>query len=359
MVEIDNLIRQTKIQLGIQLKQKFKVYLDINFWIRMRECLKGSPKNSKYMKLFELLVESVSNEKAICPVSQRIYSELLKQTDYESRINSARVMDKLSQGITILSEPEREQTEFFYYVRNKILKQENVFSPDEYVWSKVAFVLGTFIPENEKLPKKILEKMQSDIFNYLVEVTLEEIIDKIGDNIPFHLLNRDKSTIAINLGKMLANENIRSIEQLFIDETRGALSVYKNTVEDFFIYYKNANPSLMSSLIKHSIKNSDDMMQAIFIDIKDKTLNNYLPSLYIQICLHTLMRWDKKREFKSNDFEDFAHASSALPYYDCFFTEKPLTVLLKSGPFNLNKKYSKIVHYNISDAIQTIQKYAS
>jgi hypothetical protein len=358
MNKIDDLIRLNKIQLGIRLRLKLKVYIDINIWIRLRECFVGSPKNREYQYLYELLIDLVNHGKVVCPISQRIFTELLKQDDYNSRINTAKVIDKLSQCFTILSEPEREQAELFYFVRVKILGQNNIIPVDDFIWSNVAYVFGTFIIEDENIPKKILDKLQKDIFNKLLGITLEEIIEKMGNKLPKQLLNRDISTFAINLGKMLANDKINSKKQLFLDELRGGLSVYKVTIEGFFSYIKNYDMQLYTELCTKGIKNTNDLLEIIFKDIKNDSIGEYLPSFYIQLCLHTMMRWDKEREFKSNDFDDFSHASSALPYYDYFFTEKPLSLMLNSSQFNLTKKYNKVVLNNISDIIQALKKIA-
>ncbi len=359
METIDDLIRQCKIQLGIQLKNKRKIYLDLNYWIRMRECYVGSPKNFAFQKLYEVLIDLVNEELVVCPISQRIYIELLKQDDLNSRINTAKIIDKFSQGITILSEPEREQSELFYYVRKIILGQNNIIPVDEFIWLKVAYILGVFIPEIDNIPKDILDKMQKDIFNKSLEVTLEEIITTIGDKIPKEILNKDKSTIAMNLGKMLANDKVHSIKQVFMDEVRGALSIFKDTVEDFLLYLKYNNPSLLEELLKKEINNANDLLYVIFNDIKNDTLYDLLPFIYIQLCLHTMMRWDKNRSFTPNDLEDFLHAASALPYFDYFFTEKPLTLLLKTSQFRLDKKYNKEVLYDVNEIIESLNKIAS
>lgn len=144
---INNLIRKSKIDLGNQLKNRIKIYLDLNYWINLGRCSDGSSKNSDYQELYELLVELTLKEIVICPISQRIFIELLKQGDYNSRIDTAKTMDKLSQGVALLSEPEREQAELFYYVRKKILGQSSIVPADEFIWLKVAYVLGVFIPE--------------------------------------------------------------------------------------------------------------------------------------------------------------------------------------------------------------------
>src|SRR5690606_13081889 len=143
------------------------------------------------------------------------------------------------------------------------------------------------------------------------------------------------------------------------DEVRGALSVFKDTVEVFFHYLKYTNPSLLANLNKKGINNSNHLLEYIFNDIKNDTIGDFLPFIYIQLCLHTMMRWDKKRNFKSNDLEDFLHAASALPYYNYFFTEKPLTILLKSNQFKLDRKYNKEVLYDVNEIIESLNKIAS
>ena len=54
----------------------------------------------------------------------------------------------------------------------------------------------------------------------------------------------------------------------------------------------------------------------------NKKMRTYFPSLDIRAKMFSRIRWNKNQNFKENDFNDIGHITSALPYYNYFFTEK-------------------------------------
>ena len=62
-------------------------------------------------------------------------------------------------------------------------------------------------------------------------------------------------------------------------------------------------------------------------------------TLHIDTASHAMLRVEKKRCFKPNDWHDFCHAAASLAYCDLFFTEGPLHELVarpKLGLLGLN-----------------------
>jgi hypothetical protein len=62
-------------------------------------------------------------------------------------------------------------------------------------------------------------------------------------------------------------------------------------------------------------------------------------TLHVETALHAILRVEKQRRFKPNDWHDFRHAAAALAYCDLFFTEGPLHELVgrpKPGLLALN-----------------------
>ena len=51
----------------------------------------------------------------------------------------------------------------------------------------------------------------------------------------------------------------------------------------------------------------------------------------------------KNQNFKVNDLDDIGHVTTALPYYDYFFTEKSFSTLIKNVEYD--KKYSCCVEW--------------
>ena len=357
MEPIDNEIRAKKLQLGQYLKNIKKLYLDLNYWVRMRECYSDSHTQSDYFKLYNLISTLVKQEKIICPISQRIFIELHRQEDRQSLILTAKTIDKLSCGVTILSEPEREQSELWYYVHKRILGNDYITAVDAFIWAKIPYVFGIMIPFNEKVSPEIQNEIQFRFLEYSWEITLEEMIQKSeGRPIPRELLSSVKSAMAMNIGKNLVKDKIKSIKQVFHDELIGVLDIYKDLVVDFYKHLRKTENSILNDIVYKGYKEPDNIIKLVYEDIKGDRLGNFLPSLYCQVCFHSLIRWDKRRDYKPNDLDDFHHATTALPYYDYFLTEKPLAQLVESGPYRLGKKYNTSTFYNPIEAFNHLSQ---
>lgn len=342
------------LQLSNELKDKILVYLDLNFWILLRDCYNGKSKSDKGLVFFNKLKSLVESGRLLCPINHSIFIELLKQNDLESRINTARIIDIFSNATSMIFEINRENYELQYYVRKKLLNDEYISPVFSKVWTKMPYVMGQYIPENDSIDKSTLEQIQIEFFNYLWDLKLESMIEviNIGGNIPPSSF--EKTADNINYGKSLFNNLHKSINSLFKTELKGGLSVYQEQFEKFLIWFNSTYPKLNSKLKKEiGIDSAEKLSEKIESDILKNQIDLYLPNIYINTCLYTAVRWDSKRNFKPNDFFDFQHSRAALPYYNYFFTERPLKHLLETKPYELDKKYNCIVESDI-DKINTI-----
>jgi len=156
----------------------------------------------------------------------------------------------------------------------------------------------------------------------------------------------------LNQGKIEHAHEMKSLNNLFKIELQGALSIVIETINK---YFTDIIPRLSNKL---DINSPKDLCKKIENDILEDKITQYLPDIYINTCIHTLMRWDKTRQFKANDFYDFEHARAALPYFQYFFTERPLKHILSMKPYELFKKYGCIVEHDIKIINELLTKIA-
>lgn len=342
------------LQLSNELRNKILVYLDLNFWILLRDCYNGKTKTDRELVFFNKLKSLVESGRLLCPINHSIFIELLKQSDLESRMNTARVVDLFSNATTMIFEIDRENYELQYYVRKKLLNDEYISPVFSKVWTKMPYVMGQYIPENDLIDKSTLEKIQIEFFNYLWDLKLESMIGVINNGGSTPPSSFEKTADKINYEISLYNNLHKSINSLFKTELRGGLSVYQEQFNRFLTWFNTTYPDLNSKLKKEmGIDSAEKLSKRIESDILKNQIELYLPNIYINTCLYTTVRWDSKRNFKPNDFFDFQHSRAALPYYNYFFTERPLKHLLKTRPYELHKKYSCIVESDL-DKINTI-----
>lgn len=348
MKTIDEYINGLKIQLGSELSKKKLIYLDVNFWIKLRKCFTNDEIESDYYEFYKLLFDLVEKEKVLCPINHSIFSELLKQGDADSRINTAKVIDIFSKSITLIFEFEKEEYELQYYIRQRLLNELYLTPIEQCIWVKIPYIMGVCTFYNNKIDKATEEKNQIEYFKYSWTITLEEIMKNYLRETVAPFLYRSETASKLNKGKFLHSDEMKSLPDLFKTELKGALSVVIELIKDYFSWLSKNRPEILALLSNKLMINSPkDLCDQIEDDILKKKNGRYLPGIYINTCIHTLMRWDKTRIFKANDLYDFEHARAALPYYQYFFTEGPLKHLITMKPYKLSNKYDCIVENNV------------
>lgn len=332
----------------------------MNYWINLRKCFLNQKVSKDYSEFYNLLRTLVEQEKVLCPINYSVIVELLKQDNFESRINTAKVIDIFSNSVCLIFELEREGLELQYYVRQKLLSENYLTPINEYVWLKIPYAMGLGIPYNDQVDAATQNEVQIKFFTYSWTVKLEELMEKYSRNDAIPFLDYTTTTDKLNEGKFNHQDEVKSITQLFKDELKGGLDFYLNTFERFFIWLYKVSPKTLESLkVNFNINNPVQLRNKIEKDIVDNDIDKYLPNIFINACIHTLMRWDRSRKFKPNDIYDFQHARAALPYYNYFFTEAPLKHIVYSKPYELANKYNCVVENNIKEVNQLLLKIAS
>lgn len=360
METIDEYIKILKIQLGSELSKKRLIYLDVNFWIYLRKCMTNDKIEGVYYDFYDLLLSLVKKNEVLCPINHSVFSELLKQDNVESRINTSKVIDLFSNSIALIFEFEREELELQYYIRQKLLGEQFLTPIEQYVWVKIPYILGVAIPHSDKIDKDIQKKIQIEFFKHSWNITLEEMMRNYLRDSVLPFLDMSKRASKLNKGKFSHSDEIKSLVSLFRTELKGGLSVYIEVAKNYFeILSRNRPDILMSLSTKLLINNPKDLCDKIEKAILKDNIGKYLPDIYINTCIHTLMRWDKTRQFKANDFYDFEHARAALPYFQYFFTDGPLKHMLSMKPYELSNRYNCVVENDIKKVNKLLLSMAS
>ena len=130
--------------------QRKPVYLDMNFWIWIRNPSE-TKKPAAAQRLLALLRDGVKDARFLCPVSYAVFLELMKQPP-ERRLTQARIMDELSQGIGIRNRFDTAEIEYLqFFARHLPLPKGAKIDP---VWAPVGHLIG--------------EKYNHDVFPHAV-----------------------------------------------------------------------------------------------------------------------------------------------------------------------------------------------
>lgn len=344
--------KSLRIQLGEDINNCKKIYLDTNYWLELRDVILKRQKNINFMNLLELLRKGVKAEKLLCPISDENFYEILQQSDPSTLKASAVLIDELSKGVSLLSTQERIQFEILYFIHRSVKGANSVYYPDIFVWSKVSYILGAVHPTSTPFPHEEELAIQKSFFDHMWSISFSEMIEVMGMENILNMPRFNDISEEINEGKIkYANEN-DSFKQLFLSEIAGVIDLYRPLFKDALVYLFEKETGRKPSAEEVKAAKPGVIANSIYHLFNKNKLGEYFPSLIIGAGLHASIRQDINRKFKTNDMSDFRHAQAALPYFNYFFTEHSLRDLVSRKNIRFDKKYNCEV---LSDPFQAVE----
>ncbi|WP_448108853.1 hypothetical protein [Pseudomonas azerbaijanoccidentalis] len=313
-ISLESHVRQKRAELGMKVSSLQRIYLDIRFWIMLREVVLGRCQDETSIALLNFIREEVVAGRAICPISESVLMELLKQRDLVTRNATAQLIDDLSLGVALVPLNERISQELcnFVYEQHGV---ENLLPLNHLVWTKLAYVLGQAHPYETGLAVEDELAIQKAVCDDLWSTSLIEMLSHAGEptsNFDWNLL-ADK----LNAGSAVHVDQIKSYSQAFRAEFEGVFSLFK----DEFLAISNEATERSGGAFA-SVNTGESIAKRF------EKFSQAIPTLHIGSSCHAAVRWDQKRNLTGNDLFDFHHAEAALAYCDVFLTEKPLASLL-------------------------------
>lgn len=322
-ISLEKHMRHMRIQLGEMLASTQRIYLDLRFWILLRDVSIGRSDDSTISHLLTYLKDSVRQGKTICPISDTIFIELLKQSDESTRFATAKLIDELSMGVTLIPFDDRVRQELC----NSLFEQAGVadlIPTNILVWNKLAYVLGEVHPHDFGLSPEEELAVQKSIADEMWEVPLTEMVSLIGER--KNDSNWNSIANRLNLESRVHQATIGSYTQAFRAEFEGSFSLFKADVNKILKESDKYGGSEFGAKLAHLSPNK-----------RFETFVRSVPTLHIHASCHAAVRWDQKRNLTGNDLLDFHHAHAALAYCDVFLTEKPLSSMLAQHHLGLSK----------------------
>jgi hypothetical protein len=153
-----------------------RIYLDTKFWIYLRDAELQRSKEPLATALLERLKTLVDAGKLRCPISYHNFSELMKQSDIQTRTATARIMDRLSGGATLQPFPVVLRYELENALSTILVDHAPVIPNRFRVWTRPAYVLGDLTPEAAAIPADVVAAMKKAMEDLMWEMKLEELI---------------------------------------------------------------------------------------------------------------------------------------------------------------------------------------
>ncbi len=339
-ISLERYRKEKHLALSVSIVQRKKVYFDTNFWIYLREAHLDKTSDKAKLKLLNMACDLAESRRAVFPISETGFIEILKQTDPISLETTVELVDKLSCGVTLIHIEERvrlEMLRFFYELLGK-----ETYESDALVWTKLAYVVGFQSPEFEGKNQILFDAIQKAFLDEMWELQLAHMLDVIGFSSVSSIPQMPDMSEGLNRGKFENADAAKSFAKMFLIELSGSIQACKDVFSELSDRFDNIDPNILAGFVfDHLTKVSDSL---------------HLPSLLIPAGLHAAVRWNKDHKFKPNDMNDFFHATGALPYCDYFMTENPLRHLVKQQNLAFDKRYSCTVVSKVTDAVSELSK---
>jgi len=336
-VSIKEYVRSLKIELGKCVTQHKLIYFDTRYWIILREVLIGRLRDPSSVRLLDYLRLYAQKNEIICPISESVFIELLRQQDLETRRKTAELIDELSLGVSLASEPNRIEIELAHYFYSQD-NRNSIYPLKWLVWTKLSCVFNDMYPINTGLNPDIELAMQKVYFDQIWECSLTKISDMVGDKKPPVSDLKERAVEANEAIAKFASE-VQSFRQVYENEIAGILNLYIPVAQKIF----------------EDIFESDRAVIPVQ-PLRKKEIPMLLPTMHIHAICHASVRWNKNRKLKGDDFYDFHHAAAAVPYCDVFLTERPLQVMLEANHVKINQDYNCRIISSVSEAVEFLEK---
>ncbi|WP_417687962.1 hypothetical protein [Roseibium sp.] len=339
--------------LGQSLRSRRAVYLDMCFWIMLRDAIRSHSIDTA-RKLLDLLREKTKAGLIFCPISENTFVELMKQSDPTSRTMTAALIDELSLGITLIPEDMRVGTEVAHFLY-KNSGHTDLYPLEELVWCKLSYVLGILHPYKTPFDPSTERAIQKAFFDHMWTIPLMQMVEQIGDT---EIPGRDFSNLANDLNAGIAEHahELRSFKQAYKAEAWGVVDIAGAIAADTIPEIAAAKGIILpepTSEERQQAENSYKNLMALALE-KGKAQKE-LRTMHILASLHASLRWNKGQKVVSNGIFDFHHATAALAYCDAFFSEGPLCTMIQQKHLQLDKQFECYVTPDIEDAVVWIE----
>lgn len=160
---------------------------------------------------------------------------MLRQSDPDTRLATARLIDELSLGVTIQNAQDRLKTEVVHFLMVATKPGAVMAPPLESVWLKVAYALGMLHPMAQNVANSEQLVMAKAFFDLMWSLTLEELLtDTPALPDAFHREFKETAADLTAASKAHVSE-VRDWKALYSDEVAGFFDAYSQGLQGAFV----------------------------------------------------------------------------------------------------------------------------
>lgn len=348
------------------IKDRYKIYLDQNYWIDLLKFKEGHSVRKGIPELYSIL-EELKNKKKISIILSDIHiSELAKQQNPHHLAKMISFMEEMTENVALIPEQHRKYAQILNALRILFEIDSSSALAYNFPYTTPAFIDAILFPNN--LDYLELFKTDSDYSvhkSYLDHVwgfSLSKYVfqSKMLDILNMHIIEAEKSILAyLSAGKKEHLEVHGNISDLLKSEFYGYFGSYETYIcqllDSFYEDYQIGLSTIADQFIKFSShERALRLMDTLLHTILDTKQYNVLPFVSITAGVHTLIRWDKPKDYAKNHFLDIMHAETAIPYSDYFFTDTEMGSLLNNKQLNIYSSFNCKIYSKPEKAINEL-----
>ena len=277
----------------------------------------------------------------------------MRQDSLRSRIVTAKTIDDLSLGITIVGFEERTAVEIDHLIRSTA-NLDSHHSIHQAVWRKLGYVLGISNVQNAAIDPKMDLAVKKAFFDHMCTMSLQDIIKTIGEEWTFE---ENPTVFASTMNEEIAEhaQELRSFKQAYDAEVRGVVDDVGDIALDVVRSIAREHRQQVTEMDDGQQKEAKNRWKNLIylILVQDKA-RHFLPTLHIRSSLYASLRWNKGRKFRPTDLWDFPHAEVGIGYCSAFFTDKSLHSMITEKQLGLDALYECHVGSSVEHAIEHV-----
>ena len=342
-------VHAARVALGTEISPLCKIYLDTNFWLRLRDVRLGRNTDSEWVSMLTRLEGLVATNQAVCPLSAETFREVFLQNDLNTLTTTLRLIDQLSRGVCLLDPDERMHAEAYHFVRKSLKIHLSDLSPlNHTVWTRAAYVLGMIVPTHPGMDETLELELQKAFFDEMWTRSFEDMINVLGERATQWAPRMPDMSAQMTADKLSHVDDYSSFQQLFLIELRGGLDSYHSCFDSII----RQMTALAFGVIPpdQTLTNEacgEKIANIIYNCFERGVVKRDLPTLHVLARLHAGLRWNRTRKYKDNDVADTWHASAAIAFCDFFFTERSLCHLVSDKTIGIASNFPCKTYFDV------------
>ena len=298
------------------------VYLDTNYWVRLRDAELGKGSTSG-VALLGRLRSLVASRKIVCVSHLTSMLEIAKQLENSARATTA-LVDELTEGVALAPTAELDALEIGIYM---FAKAGSTWPTPPLQWTCLGQIAKSELSGGKVLPANLDNGRRHAVLkstaDALWNLSLSEVFEAFNWKTK-HRLQSDldpETLIRVEERKRtrpLGGNLRKTCEAEFADLMKQNLGLFEAE------FRKLLSPIGVAALGAKLPLTARAMANHALKDYRAGTLGGHLPGFVIRTELYSMYECDPAYKLSSNDWHDWQHASAALPYCQLFLTERRL-----------------------------------